>query len=83
VTHKWLTEKEVDGIYDDFEQMRDRDLVMLGNSHGAPSQLSDTNRLIADWREMRELLLSCEDQLPACTRDREDIEDMREATADD
>ena len=44
---------------------------------------SDMGRLIADWREMRELLLSCEDQLPACTRDREDIEDMREATGND
>ena len=39
-------------------------------------------RLIADWREMRELLLSCEDQLPAW-REREDIEDMREATGND
>ena len=69
MTHKWLTEKEVEQI---------EKIV----AKGWPANIGN-QRLIADWREMRELLLSCEAQLPACTRDREDIEDMREATADD
>jgi len=69
VTHQWLTVKEVKQI----EKIVAR---------GRPANIGN-QRLIDDWREMRELLLSCESQLPMCTRDREDIEDMREATADD
>ena len=81
-------EKEVDDIYDEFEQMRDRDLVTLDILHGAASQLSDTNRLVDDWREMRGLLerliaVRSIDELPEAMEVWSDVVDMLEATSDD
>jgi len=70
--HVWLTEEGIE-ILAGLQQL---DMIPEGASQAI------IGRLIADWREMRELLLSCEDQLPAW-REREDIEDMREATGND
>ena len=51
--HKWLTEEEVAAMYDDFEQIQDRDLCSI---NPASTGLSDMNRLIADWQKGRRLL---------------------------
>jgi len=70
--HEWLKQGEIDKW------------MAWQETHGVGYYTRNLARgVIADRCKMRDLLLSVETQLPVCTRDREDIEDMREATADD